>query len=107
MGRPPLKTDVPEWSDPAPPVFFADNYRRTSGYNPMEFYCGICGESLNRAKFSSHSLNHFHDVFEVRRPPGSNDVPPPMEPEPSADCMACREMGRKVRAMMEMIGSSS
>ena len=93
---------MPNWSDPNP-VYFNDPFpRRPARYDSLEFYCGICGESLGRSKFSSHSLNHFHDIFEVRRPPGSGEAQPVMEPEAPGECLACREMARKVRAITEM-----
>lgn len=104
-----MRAEMPEWTDPNSPYppYFADSYRRPPGLkaDTMEFYCGICGESLGRSKFSTHSLNHFHDVFEVRRQPGNSEVPL-AEPETPGECMACKEMGRKVRTMMEVMGNS-
>lgn len=103
------RMEMPEWSDPSSsfPPYFSDNFRRPPGMKSdnTEFYCGICGESLGRSKFSTHSLNHFHDVFEVRRQPGSNELPQ-AEPESSGECLACKEMGRKVRTMMDVMGSN-
>ena len=121
-GRPPnalrLSTlphkPAEEWTAESTPVRpmstaeeFIENYRRTSGLKPeaMEFYCGICGEGVAKTKFSTHSLGHFHDVFEVRRVTGPGDeggVPIQML-GPTGECGECQNVLRKVRKIKDVM----
>lgn len=93
------RDSVPEWNDPLKAEDFYDNYQRVEGLHidVLEYYCGICGEAVSKPKFAAHSLNHLHDVFEVRK--GEVDLGDREE----KGCGQCQGIARQIRALVQVI----
>ena len=112
----PAKAPGADWggdgSQP-PPLYsaqqFLENFEHTADLKPeaLDFYCGICGFGLAKNKFSPHSVNHLHDVFEVRKGKAVDDVESLLDVSEEQHCGQCHSRAQIVQNLLDLLEAAS